>query len=128
MLTLDSAIVNCVKCLACGKLHETGRNTYLAFAGNVYLGGVENGLIGDNLDEDGKVKSVTTYCQNVECLDILFKIQWDGKEKESLGDQLRNLRVNDKGFRPQSTTYGPVIGVGPNQGLTDWEGLPNANT
>lgn len=57
-------MVSAVKCIQCNKLHEVDSPTYFKFSGNLYVGD-NGGLIGNNLDVDGKVERESIIC--VEC-------------------------------------------------------------
>lgn len=54
--------VNAVKCDACGRLHEEAANTYFSVHGNIYIG-LEGGVVGNNLDDNGTVSNVSVFCK-----------------------------------------------------------------
>lgn len=113
-----------MKCLSCGKLHQTeNNNNYLVFAGNVYVGGTENGIIGNNLDKNGKVKGMAIYCRDAGC--IKFLTVGDPDEFKQIGKDLtkslKQLKLDN--IKPTSNTYGPVIGVGGRTKLNEWDGI-----
>lgn len=59
--------IEAVKCAACGTLHNIKADTFLSFQGNVCVG-MCGGIIGDNFDDDGKLRRVTVYCRKTKCL------------------------------------------------------------
>ena len=68
-----------VQCTRCQKNHRVKDNSYLTFEGNVYVG-TGGGLIGDNFDDDGRIKRVTVVCRTRECLEPLL-----GLDEEFIG-------------------------------------------
>jgi hypothetical protein len=58
---MKNATVEAVKCETCGKLHELNSDDYVSVHGNVCRG-MGGGLVGNNLDNDGKVENVSIYC------------------------------------------------------------------
>lgn len=62
MDTIDS-----IRCCVCGELMEASSNEYLRFHGNVFVG-INGGLIGNNLDEEGRVIKDTFVCKTTKCI------------------------------------------------------------
>lgn len=53
--------VTAMKCDKCGQLHQVESKTYIQVFGNIVLG--ENGgMVGNNLDADGKVTDPSCFC------------------------------------------------------------------
>ena len=78
--------VEAVECCCCGTLHEIDSEDYVAFHGNVTIG-MKGGLIGNNLDEEGRVANVSIYCRNKYCLKVPFLMYLrDSVPKESEQD------------------------------------------
>lgn len=53
--------VEAVKCSDCGRLHEENSNKFVTVYGNICLG-VSGGLVGNNIDSDGKVAEPVAFC------------------------------------------------------------------
>ena len=60
-----------VECCACGSLHKQEALSYITIAGNIYIG-ANGGVVGNNLDDEGKVTRSTYCCSKMSCLDKLF--------------------------------------------------------
>lgn len=74
--TLDKLIekssVNALKCSSCGKLHDINSNiSFFTIYGNICKG-LTGGLIGNNLDENGRVNRVSILCSD-NCMDSILK-------------------------------------------------------
>lgn len=69
--------IEAVECMVCGRLHKASSQHFLSFHGNVCIG-LNGGIIGNNLDEDGKVIRVQFICHNRECLDKMLLDCLDG--------------------------------------------------
>ena len=63
-----------VKCLVCGHLHATDADTFVSVHGNVCIG-IGGGEIGNNLDKDGRVASVSIYCRSERCLQVFDRLK-----------------------------------------------------
>lgn len=56
-----------ITCLVCGKRHFPDEDTFFTFYGNVTVG-LNGGIIGNNLMEDGTIGRLMFLCLNQECL------------------------------------------------------------
>lgn len=65
-----------VTCIACKKVHKELSESYLLFAGNVYVG-VDGGLIGNNLDDDGAINRATVVCRDMDCLSKVLQVPYE---------------------------------------------------
>lgn len=61
-----------VKCNFCGRLHEQDGEDYLTIHGNICVG-MGGGVVGNNLDEEGRVVKVTVVCRRDACVKDLVK-------------------------------------------------------
>jgi len=59
--------IDCFECSECGKLHKIDDDTFFTFYGNVTVG-LHGGIIGNNLDEEGRVVKTTIFCRSISCL------------------------------------------------------------
>ena len=66
--------VEAVKCVKCHKMFLIDDDKYLVFYGNVVVG-TGGGLVGDNLDKDGKVIKVTVVCRTVACVSKILSLE-----------------------------------------------------
>lgn len=66
------SIIKAVECDKCEKLMKSNSEDFLTIMGNICLG-LNQGLIGDNLSEDGKVKSNSYFCRS--CFASLTKYE-----------------------------------------------------
>lgn len=68
-----------VKCDHCGSIHlvETdnikAQDDFIVIHGNITIG-MNGGVVGNNLDQDGKVNRISVYCNKKECLSKLIKM------------------------------------------------------
>lgn len=73
--------IDAVECSVCGSLHRqySTKPTYVRFEGNVYIGW-QGGIIGNNLNDDGKVIRSTFVCRKPECMyELLLKSVYDNE-------------------------------------------------
>ncbi len=56
-----SSKVSAVKCMSCGRLHEDSTDTFVAVHGNITKG-LGGGIVGNNLDQNERVKHVSIFC------------------------------------------------------------------
>lgn len=56
-------ILKAVKCIRCEKLHELipDSREFVTVHGNIMIG-LNGGIIGNNFDEEGKLKKITVFC------------------------------------------------------------------
>lgn len=52
-----------VKCIQCGKLMDAKSDDFVAIYGNLCIG-LHGGLIGNNFDEEGKLKNISIFCKD----------------------------------------------------------------
>lgn len=64
--------IEAVECVVCGKLHRVDDNRFVSIHGNICIG-MNGGVVGNNLDESGRVCKVTIVCSTHDCLEGLFK-------------------------------------------------------
>jgi hypothetical protein len=62
----NSEPIDLVTCECCGAHHRWGSKDYLTFAGSVFVG-PDGGLIGNNLDDDGRLYRTSIYCLKARC-------------------------------------------------------------
>jgi hypothetical protein len=64
---IEECKVECVKCIKCGTLHSTvspgNKEKFFSVHGNICIG-LNGGIVGNNLTEDGQVNRVMIYCFN----------------------------------------------------------------
>jgi hypothetical protein len=64
---IEESKVECVKCIKCGMLHSAispgGKEKFFSVHGNICIG-LNGGIVGNNLNEDGQVNRVMVYCFN----------------------------------------------------------------
>lgn len=66
------------KCMSCDAVHDMNSETYIGVYGNIMVG-KGGGLIGNNLDENGKVVNVSIWCRKKACFrDMVSSIDPDG--------------------------------------------------
>jgi len=65
--------VNVVECSKCGAMHLVDGDGFVAIYGNITVG-MNGGIIGDNIDEKGKVIGSVILCRRRECLGDLFEM------------------------------------------------------
>ncbi len=65
--------VESVKCVVCEKLWDAQSKGFFVFWGNVTRG-QNGGIVGNNFNDDGRLKGVTVCCADQECLlDLLME-------------------------------------------------------
>lgn len=60
-----------VRCTVCKALHDAAADSYFAVHGNIMIGPA-GGIVGNNLDEEGRVTSASIYCRKNGCLSGLI--------------------------------------------------------
>lgn len=83
--------INAVRCSQCNKLHDVNDTSFIAIHGNVTLG-LKGGLIGNNFDEEGRVKKVSVFCMG-DCLRKLFDILQRSDDKPKTTRKMTNLET-----------------------------------
>jgi hypothetical protein len=63
-----------VKCLVCSKLHAIDSEDFVSVHGNICIG-LGGGEVGNNLDETGRVASVSIYCRTDRCLQVFDRLK-----------------------------------------------------
>lgn len=63
--------IEAVKCYKCSKLYEIESHDYISIMGNILIGS-GGGIIGDNFDDNGKLRNTTVICRG-NCLKELFE-------------------------------------------------------
>lgn len=67
-------VVEAVRCVRCGRIHERSENTYMTVYGNIYVG-ESGGILGyDNWSENGV--PVNTFCRH--CLVEFIRNEGEG--------------------------------------------------
>ena len=61
--------VQAVRCAECEELHAVENKHFIAVHGNLTIG-LQGGVIGNNLEDDGKLKNVTILC--VRCFKTML--------------------------------------------------------
>ena len=69
----EEALVKCVKCQVCGRLHEVGDESYYSVYGNITVG-ESGGLVGNNLSDHGIVEKRSIFCKP-DCLAKILGIE-----------------------------------------------------
>jgi hypothetical protein len=64
--------VNVVECSVCGEMHLVDSNEFVVVYGNITVG-MQNEVIGSNIDDKGKVSDSRVFCRKRKCLEALFK-------------------------------------------------------
>lgn len=77
----DKEFITAVKCSICGDCHNVEGETFIRIFGNILLG-MSGGLIGNNFNDEGFVKSSVYICRNTDCLDSLYYYLLDGEWRD----------------------------------------------
>lgn len=64
--------VAAVTCMVCGQMHRVDCKDFIAIYGNVMIG-MDDTIIGENIDEKGKVIGSTIYCRKSACFDVFVE-------------------------------------------------------
>jgi hypothetical protein len=69
-----------VKCLVCGTLHEMTSTDFISVHGNICVG-LGGGEVGNNIDEEGRISSVSIYCRTPRCLQVFDRLKAEPMKK-----------------------------------------------
>lgn len=64
--------VESVECSKCGTLHMSDSDDFFVVYGNITIGKT-GGVVGNNLDDKGKVYRSSIYCRHKDCLHNVLK-------------------------------------------------------
>lgn len=106
-MSVELQTIDAVECVVCKKLLRADSENYVVIYGNVCIGR-NGGMIGNNLDENGRVVNSTCVCRTMECLNGLSNYL-QGTKDHFFGSYKSNQIMGEDALKHyvQEVTGGP---------------------